>query len=82
MNWEPFSTAPEDGTVVDLWTKHGRRMADMQWLRGERRDRACERLGALEHLAADGWNKVGCTNGTEVYNAEQFTHWMKISGPT
>lgn len=29
--WQDISKAPRDGTVVDLWHRHGHRVANMRW---------------------------------------------------
>lgn len=34
MNWQPISTAPKDGTVVDLWCEYYR-MPDCLFIHGE-----------------------------------------------
>lgn len=31
MNWQPISTAPRNGTPVDLWHKRGFRETDTWW---------------------------------------------------
>jgi hypothetical protein len=31
MSWQPISTAPRDGTPVDLWHKHGFRETEVWW---------------------------------------------------
>ncbi|WP_139218063.1 hypothetical protein [Paracoccus aminovorans] len=31
-DWQPISTAPKDGTKIDLWTGYNERAADAMWL--------------------------------------------------
>lgn len=31
MSWQPLSTAPRDGTIVDLWCALGWRITDAKW---------------------------------------------------
>jgi hypothetical protein len=31
MDWQPIETAPKDGTIIDVWTSGGWRVADVAW---------------------------------------------------
>jgi hypothetical protein len=74
--WRDISTAPKDGTVVDLLTKEGVRVTDVRWVVEPR-----DGTHASPRLIMDGWKDRdqgpwGCLT------AEQFTHWMPLPTPT
>jgi hypothetical protein len=55
MTWRPIETAPKDGTVVDMWTKKGTRITNVQWrLAADVDPERCGPGGIWEHLAMDG----------------------------
>jgi len=75
--WQDISTAPRDGTRIDLWGKFGR-ATDCYWGKpyhccGEA-GRHCD---SEWHGMAHGW-VCGTFNHTL---EEDFTHWMSLPAP-
>ena len=78
--WQDISTAPKDGTVVDLWKvapdgRHGRRIADVRW------DNNRSFNGGFARVALpDAW--VHAAHRGEVYlDGGTFTHWRPLPEP-
>ena len=68
--WKDISTAPKDGTVVDLWAKNL-----LTWDKREER-LVNRRWATVKHWAGreyENWNGVG-----ENY---EVTHWMPLPPP-
>ena len=63
--WEDISTAPKDGTLVDLWASYGERVAGAKWTNGVWRE------WALDGFDSMGWVRL---EGTA-------THWMPLPPP-
>ena len=63
--WGDISTAPKDGTLVDLWTSYGERVAGAKWTNGVWRE------WALDGFDSMGWVRL---EGTA-------THWMPLPPP-
>lgn len=71
--WQPASTAPTDGTAVDLWVPDdsfeggGQRFTDMQYVKGGARQR-------------NDWDcKDGMLSLSDCgYSVEDVSHWMPI----
>jgi hypothetical protein len=74
--WQDISTAPKDGTVIDVWVSHpdraggGYRQAFVKWERGEWVD-LVNRYAPVE----GHFNPV---TGTPVI---RVTHWMTLPAP-
>lgn len=62
--WLPIETAPNDGTIIDLWTNHGQREANCKWENGSWRYYWINSFESLE------WIKID----------DIATHWMPIPG--
>lgn len=80
--WQPFATAPQDGTRFDAWCVHpetggmGGRITDVQ-MRGDKSG-----FGFIVHLA-DGvsWQYLDARDGG-IFPAWEATHWMaRPDGP-
>lgn len=68
-DWQPISTAPKDGTVIDLWIKTpdgGYREPDAHWGNGD--------LGK-------GWVTVAGDDQWNLENDGEITHWQPLPSP-
>lgn len=66
MTWQPISTAPTDGTVIDLWAK-GRRYPDCRW--------------NYDHWEQEYAEVYGVTFDPFSMEDNKPSHWMKIPNP-
>ena len=64
MGWKPISTAPKDGTKIDIWCFNGERWTDAFWHQG------------LGYWVMD-WGGPRGERGT-ITPFGQPTHWMPI----
>ena len=84
MSWQPIETAPQDGTVIDLWVDYGndggQRIPDGYWRsdpfpsffdQDRREGWAAANQG---YDGADGW-----ADDPEL--GTQVTHWMPLPKP-
>jgi hypothetical protein len=81
MNWQPISTAPKDGTVIDLWcvwtdTREGERVPDSHW--------GVSTI-AFEDEEIEGWvgGYIGVDGMEAIIDPEsrEVTHWMPLPEP-
>jgi len=85
MEWQDISTAPKDGTVVDLWvvdkrTGEGGRVVDAYYAKNHwyyERDE----WGDGKHCRKAGWVAPGYDYDGEIGfigDDEELTHWMPL----
>lgn len=78
--WQDISTAPRDGTTIDLWhSEYGRYPAHFWGLP----EHSCGEDGRYcdsdWHRMAEGW--VDSAFNEIMLDAEDFTHWMPLPQP-
>ena len=66
--WEDISTAPKDGTWIDLLKRSGDRTTDVRWVNED---------PVHGPLALSGW-KTRRNNQYSKLTDEQFTHWRPL----
>ena len=73
--WQPYATAPRDGTRVDIWATYsgGTRITNVRFLPARDVDERFAPGGCWEHLAQDGWRYSREDDGVLV--DKDFTHW-------
>ena len=75
--WREISTAPKDGTVVDLWAQlnGGERVTDAYW--GQRSADKAQR----EHFGFEEFGWCRDADDSWVYPVTFPTHWMPLPSP-
>jgi len=75
--WQPYATAPRDGTRVDIWASYhgGTRITNVQFIPARDVDERYAPGGCWEHLAQDGWRHSVKDDGVLV--DKDFTHWRR-----
>ena len=77
-NWKPFSTAPRDGTKVDLWNDEKKyRVLDVSFILAVAVDPRFAQGGVWEHCAMDGWRHS--VEQDSVLVEDGYTHWRLSS---
>jgi hypothetical protein len=71
LEWSPMTSAPRDGTPVDLWTVRDLCVSNVRFIRAEQT--------IDPHREDDGWRKDEEMLG--IYAPEQFTHWRHAVKP-
>jgi len=78
--WQDISTAPRDGTSIDLWHKEYGRQTDHYW---GMPSHECGEMGQYcdsdWHRAEMGW--VDATFNEFAFDPDGFTHFMHLPNP-
>lgn len=80
MSWQPICDAPMDGTVIDVWVNSpgspGGRITDVKWVNPF----ADAAPGTNTNCFMVGWKRHNYDAYT-CLNADNFTHFMVVTGP-
>lgn len=76
--WQPFSTVPRDGSLLDLFSDHGtgRRSLNVRFVKAVEVDPQYGPGQPLAHLAQDGFRYD--PTRSEVLCEANFTHWRYV----
>jgi hypothetical protein len=78
--WQPYATAPRDGSVVDLFYRKADgsqgRITNVQFIPAARVNPKYAPGGEWEHLAQDGWRRSVYDDAT--LTDVGFTHWRLV----
>jgi len=72
--WQPISTAPRDGTIIDVWLLHeGYRVADAYWKRSK--------VTKKNPYGGSWWAPNHDYDGCDGPIGATLSHWMEIPAP-